>query len=204
MTAVTLSPQGGPAGLSRRSILNTLCILFLAGSVLMLGKSSWYYLKAEVAQVLLERAYIQSLSTGQHVKAWSWSDTWPVAKLEVQRLGEQAIVLDGSTDEALAFGPGLMAETAGIGERGTSVIAAHRDFHFKFLQHVQIGDVINLTRTDGLRFTYKVTNARIANWDQSLIDRHAPGFNLVLSTCYPFDAVTPGQQRYIVEAVMVR
>jgi sortase A len=202
MTAVTLSPQGGPAGFSRRAILNTLSLVFLAGAVLMLGKSSWYVLKAEVAQVLLERAYWQSLSTGKPVKAWSWADTWPVAKLGVPRLGEETIVLDGSTDEALAFGPGLMHETAKIGERGTAVIAAHRDFHFSFLKHVEVGDEITLTRTDGLAFTYKVTRMRVVDWDKSGVERHAPGFNLVLSTCYPFNVITPGQQRYVVEAVL--
>jgi sortase A len=208
MTAITFRHLGGPARQtrtwSRRSILNALSLLFFAGSAIMLGKSSWIYLKAEVAQVLLDRAFTQSMITGKHVKGWNWADTWPVAKLEIPRINGSAIVLDGSTGEALAFGPGHLRETPRIGERGTAVIAAHRDFHFRFLKDVQVGDEIELTRTDGLKFKYRVTKLRVADWDKSGIDRLAPGFNLVLSTCYPFNVVTPGQQRYIVEAVMAQ
>jgi hypothetical protein len=36
------------------------------------------------------------------------------------------------------------------------------------------------------------------------IDRHAKGHHLVLSTCWPFDAVMRGAQRYIVEAELVK
>ncbi len=204
MTAITFPHVGEPARNMRRFILKLLSVLFFAGAAVMLGKSCWIYLKAEVAQVLLERAFTQSMISGAPVKAWNWADTWPVAKVRVERLSSEAIVLQGASGEALAFGPALLNETAPPGERGTSVIAAHRDTHFRFLKDVQIGDVIDITRTDGLRFRYRVTNTRVAEWNASGIDRHAAGFNLVLSTCFPFDAITHGPQRFIVDAVMVR
>jgi sortase A len=180
-------------------IISTLCII---GGTLMLGKASWITMKAEVAQVLLDRAFTQSLATGQPVKAWNWADTWPVAELRLPRLNARAIVLSGASGEALAFGPAWLAETAKPGERGTSVIAAHRDTHFDFLQHAKIGDAITLTGTNGLTYTYRITQTRIADATNSGITRHAPGFNLVLSTCWPFNALTQGKERYIVEAVL--
>ncbi len=206
MTALALLPRSGSAQLSRRfispAILRILSLLFFAGAVVMLGKSCWITLKAEVAQVLMERAFSQSLSSGVPVKAWHWADTWPVAKLRFERLGEEAIALQGASGEALAFGPALLNETARPGTRGTTVIAAHRDTHFSFLKDVVVGDVVAVTRTDGLTFRYRVTGSRIVDWRKSGIDRHGAGFNLVLSTCYPFDAVARGNQRYLVEAVM--
>jgi hypothetical protein len=33
--------------------------------------------------------------------------------------------------------------------------------------------------------------------------RHPDGFELVLSTCFPFDAVTPGPERYLLHATMI-
>jgi len=42
----------------------------------------------------------------REVKPWSWADTWPVARIEVKRLHASAIVLAGSSGQALAFGPG--------------------------------------------------------------------------------------------------
>jgi sortase A len=185
------------------NLLNFLAILCIIGAVTLLGKSCWITLKAEVAQVLLHRAFTQSMASGENIKPWSWADTWPVAEVRIPRIGAEAIVLNGATSEALAFGPTWLPDTPKPGEPGTAVIAAHRDTHFAFLKDVAINDQIQLTRTDGLTFQYKVTNMRVAKWNTSGIDRHARGHHLVLTTCYPFDAVTRGNQRYIVEAELV-
>jgi sortase A len=186
-----------------RSLLNLLSTLCIIGAITLLGKSCWITLKAEVAQVLLHRAFTQSMATGEPVKPWSWADTWPVAEVRIPRIGAEAIVLNGATSEALAFGPTWLPDTSKPGEPGTTVIAAHRDTHFAFLKDVAVKDQITITRTDGLSFNYQVTNLRVANWNTSGIDRHAKGHNLVLSTCYPFDAITHGSQRFIVEAELV-
>lgn len=197
-------PQLGPVRLPRRSLLNFLSALSLGLSLFLFGQSGWIFAKAQLAQVLLERAFSQSIASGEPVKAWGWADTWPVARLEISRIRASAIVLRGSSGEALAFGPALLDETARIGERGTAVISAHRNTHFAFLKDVVAGDVISITRDDGLTFTYRVTGTSIVNWNRSGIDRNASGFNLVLSTCYPFNAVTRGPLRYLVHAELVR
>jgi sortase A len=186
-----------------RRLLNIVSVLSVIGGAIMLGKASWITMKAEVAQVLLDRAFTQSVASGQPVKAWNWADTWPVAELRIRTLNARAIVLNGASGEALAFGPAWLAETAKPGERGTSVISAHRDTHFDFLQHAKIGDTISITRTDALTFTYRITRTRIADATNSGITRNTPGHNLVLSTCWPFNGLTQGRERYIVEAVMV-
>jgi sortase A len=188
---------------AHHSLLNFFAVLCIIGAITLLGKSCWITLKAEVAQILLHKAFTQSMASGENIKPWSWADTWPVAEVRVPRIGAEAIVLNGATSEALAFGPAWLPDTPKPGEPGTTVIAAHRDTHFAFLKHVAINDKIQITRTDGLSFNYKVTNLRIANWNTSGIDRHARGHHLVLSTCYPFDALTRGNQRYIVEAELV-
>ena len=186
--------------LSARQIIGALMMLVALG---LFGKSIYIYAKAEIAQVLLERAFNQTLMTGKPTKAWSWADTTPVARLEINRIGAAAIVLSGSSGEAMAFGPALQNETARPGEQGTTVISAHRDTHFAFLKDVVVGDRVALTRNDGLPFNYKVTNMRIADWDASGIDRHAEGYHLVLSTCYPFGSIVHGKQRYLVEAELL-
>jgi sortase A len=197
-------PQLGPVRLSRRSLLNLLSALCLGLSIFLFGQSAWIFAKAQLAQVLLERAFSQSIASGQPVKAWGWADTWPVARLEIQRIQASAIILHGGSGEALAFGPALLNETSRIGERGTAVISAHRDTHFAFLKDVRVGDRISITRDDGLVFTYKVTGTSIVDWNRSGIDRHASGFNLVLATCYPFGAITRGPLRYLVHADLVK
>jgi sortase A len=176
--------------------------LAVTGAVLV-GQGLWIHAKALLAQVLLERAFAETLATGRVVKPWSWADTWPIARIDVPRLGQSAIVLYGSSGQALAFGPGHVERTPDAGERGTAVYAAHRDTHFAFLGEVRIGDDIRVTRGDRASFLFRVTDTAIVRWDQSGIDPDADGRWLVLSTCWPLHAAFSGPLRYLVRAEIV-
>jgi len=169
----------------------------------LLGQGAWIHAKALLAQVLLERAFAQTIATGRDVKPWSWADTWPVARIEVKRIGASAIVIAGSSGQALAFGPGHVELTPDAGERGTAVYSAHRDTHFRFLKDVAMGDEIAVTRRDGKTFRYRVNGTSVVRFDQSEIDPLADGHKLVLSTCWPLDAATQGPMRYLVHADMI-
>jgi sortase A len=164
---------------------------------------AYIHAKAWLAQVLLERAFARSVATGHPAKPWSWADTWPVARIEVKRIGASAIVLAGSSGQALAFGPGHLEQTVDAGERGVAVYAAHRDTHFRFLKDVSIGDEIEITRSDGMRFRYRVDSAAVVRFDASGIDPATQGYELVLATCWPFDALTSGPERYILHATLI-
>jgi len=176
--------------------------LVLCGAFLV-GQAIWIHAKALLAQVLLERAFAQTLATGQDVKPWAWADTWPVARVSVPRLGKSAIVLAGASGQALAFGPGQVERTPAAGEAGTAIYSAHRDTHFAFLRDVAIGDEIRVTRRDGREFRFRVTGTAVVRWDASGIDPDAGGRNLVLVTCWPLDAACSGPLRYLVHAEMV-
>src|SRR6478735_9432065 len=154
--------------------------------IILFGDGAYIHAKAWLAQVLLERAFSKSIATGLPAKPWSWADTWPVARIEVKRIGASAIVLAGSSGQALAFGPGHVEATADAGERGVAVYAAHRDTHFRFLKDVSIGDEIEITRSDGKRFHYRADAATVIRFDASGIDPGAQGYELALSTCWPF------------------
>ena len=176
--------------------------LALIGAVLF-GDGAHIHAKAWLAQVLLERAFAKTIASGHPTKPWSWADTWPVARIEVKRIGASAIVLAGSSGQALAFGPGHVEQTADAGERGVAVYAAHRDTHFHFLQSVAIGDEIEVTRSDGKRFRYRADSSAVVRFDASGIDPATHGYELVLSTCWPFDALTSGPERYILHASLI-
>jgi sortase A len=196
----------GPATSPVRGIGLTIPIaiaLMFAGTILM-GQAVWIHAKAALAQVLLQRAFAETVATGKPVKPWSWADTWPVARVAVPRLGESEIVLAGASGQALAFGPGQVERTPQAGEPGTAIYSAHRDTHFSFLRHVVIGDEIVVTRRDGRTFHFRVTGTSVVRWDASGLDPHAEGRHLVLVTCWPLDARFSGPLRYLVRAELVR
>jgi sortase A len=186
-----------------RPSLRMTAIITAVFGFLLLSQGLWIHAKAQLAQILLEHAFTQTLATGQNVKPWSWADTWPVARIEVPRLAETAIALHGASGQALAFGPGHVDRSAEPGTDGTAVYAAHRDTHFSFLKNVRIGDVISLMGKNGQTFHYTVTGTDIVRWDHSGIDIKASGKNLVLATCWPFDSTISGPMRYLVKAAML-
>jgi sortase A len=177
-------------------------VLVLAGLILF-GQGVYIHAKALLAQVLLQRAFDQTIASGHATKPWPWADTWPVARIEVKRIHASAIALAGSSGQALAFGPGHVEHTPDAGERGIAVYSAHRDTHFRFLKEVVIGDEIDVTRSDGKTFRYRAHAISIVRFDASGIDPLANGYELVLSTCWPFDALTPGPDRYLLHATMI-
>src|SRR6185369_8484450 len=177
-------------------------LLALIGLILF-GQGAYIHAKALLAQVLLEHAFEKTVATGRETKPWSWADTWPVARIEVKRLDASAIVLAGSSGQALAFGPGHVERTPDAGERGVAVYSAHRDTHFRFLKAIAIGDEIVVTRRDGRAFRYRADSSSVVRFDASGIDPLSDKYELVLSTCWPFDAVTPGPMRYLLHATLI-
>jgi sortase A len=198
----------GRAGfLARLSALETVVlagILLVALAGLMLvGKGFYMKATSELSQVLLKRSFEAQLHGETDVKPWPWADFSTEAEITAPRIGQTAVVLSGASGEALAFGPARLANTPAPGEPGTSVIAAHRDTHFRWLKDVKPGDLLVITRKDGKNLTFRAGASRIARWDKSGINANAPGRNLVLATCWPFEATAQGPLRYIVNAELV-
>jgi len=165
------------------------------------GNSTYIYAKAYLAQYLIEDAWQKTLKTQQDYRPWSWADTWPVARLIGDGGLENLYVLAGGSGSSLAFGPGLVDGTAQPGGEKTMVIGGHRDTHFSFLKDLEKGEALHIQGRNSQWYTYRVASARvedIRNGDLSI------GFDtdqLVLVTCYPFDAVRPGGPlRYVVRA----
>ncbi|MCL2715794.1 MAG: class GN sortase [Alphaproteobacteria bacterium] len=169
----------------------------------LVGNGAYIHAKAWLAQVLLERAFATSIATGRPTRPWYWADTWPVARIEVKRIKASAIALAGVSGQALAFGPGHVTETVEPGMRGIAVYSGHRDTHFRFLRDVVIGDDIDITRSDGRRFRFRADSSAVVRFDHSTITAFSRNRELVLSTCWPFDALTPGPERYILHATLI-
>jgi sortase A len=157
--------------------------------------------KAEVAQVLLLRAWQRARMSGAAARPWPWADTWPVARLRVPRYGVDEIVLAGASGSSLAFGPGHVDGTAVPGRCGNCVLSGHRDTHFRFLAELELGDILELEAPDGRvqRFIVRSTHI-LRRSDLFVLDDDSEPV-LTLTTCFPFDAVVPGGPlRFVVRA----
>ena len=125
-----------------------------------------------------------------------------LARLSIDRLKSQWVVLEGADHEVLKRGPGHLPDTALPGARGNSVIAGHRDTQFRVLRNVEIGEEISV-ETEGRTYVYRVTDRRVvAPTDTSSLNRTATP-TLTLVTCYPFYYVGPAPKRFIVRAELV-
>jgi sortase A len=171
---------------------------YLIAGCLLAGLSqllpgAWILAKAQLAQVLIADAW----ASGDNEKPWPWADTLPVMRMRVPRLGIDLYVLEGSSGDALAFGPGLMRQS-GVEHSGL-VISGHRDTHFEFLQALRVGDFVHLKQKPGPWVRWRVSSAGIVDSRQTALQ--APPSGLLLVTCYPFDALTAGGPlRYVVGA----
>ncbi len=187
--------------MSRRRLLALGVALLFGAGLWQLGQGAWIHVKARFAQHLLQRAWARTLAGEARVTPWPWADTWPVARLRVPAHGVDLIVLTGVSGRTLAFGPGHAPASAVPGTPGMALVTGHRDTHFRFLARLQPGDEIMVEVPGQPSSRYVVRETAIADARRAVI-RSADGpASLVLLTCYPFGAVTPGGPlRYVVAA----
>ncbi len=191
---MTLSPRG-----SRVLMACLFCLGFW-----QLGHSAYIPAKAWLAQELMQRAWKKTEATDESHSPWPWADTWPVAKLSAKGGDVELIVLAGSSGRTLAFGPGHMSTSVLPGEVGNSVIAGHRDTHFRFLQDLKEGESLNLEMSDGQRHLFRVTSIDVVDSRRGRIVLDTESAMLSLVTCYPFSSeLVGGPMRYVVSAEMV-
>jgi sortase A len=122
--------------------------------------------------------------------------------VQIPSVGIDAAFLEGVTDETLMAGPGHLPGTALPGTHDVSVIAAHRDAHFRDLKDVEVGDSVVLRLPSG-PVEYRVTRLAIADPDDAWVTvlRGRPMLRLV--TCWPPNFLGPAPQRLVVTAVPV-
>lgn len=159
-------------------------------AAIFLADAVWIPAKAELAQHLLERAWLRTLQGEADAKPWPWADTRAVAVLEAPRLGIREVVLEGSSGRNLAFGPTLV-NTSAIEKTSDRVLSGHRDTHFDFLRDLASGDLLRLRTTAGTQDYRVAWLETVDSREQDLVIDDSVE-RLTLLTCYPFDAPTAG------------
>lgn len=178
---------------------HSLFYLLLVIAIGLITNGGYIFVKAQLAQYLISNAWEEMIAEAAPVKPWPWADTWPVARLQLK--GVELYVLNGANGASLPFGPGHLTGTAFPGESGSSIIAGHRDTHFKFLRKVALDDKIKIQTRNGDIVWYEVNKIVIADSRKQTLQTSQQAEQLTLVTCYPFDAIDPGGPlRYVVTA----
>lgn len=175
---------------------------FLLLAILLFGNSAYIHAKALLAQFLIALAWERTLEDGAQHKPWPWADTWPVAAIRIGDEAKKLYVLAGASGASLAFGPGHIDGTALPGDKGSIAIGGHRDTHFSKLRDVKLESSIAIQSIKGDWFHYTVESAHVAHSEFDQLTLQSNEHELLLITCYPFDAIAPGGPwRYVVKAI---
>lgn len=170
----------------------------------LLAQGCYIDAKAWLAQELITSSWTNRTHTQAPAKPWSWSDMQVIARLRflpnALPAGIDQYVLNSDSGQALAFGPGHLPGSAEPANPGHSLIAGHRDTHFKLLAELTIGDVIEAEHYSGLSARYRVVETRVLDSSVEQIPVYSADL-LSLITCYPFNSLdTRGPLRYLVTA----
>jgi len=184
-----------------RSRSKVLIFVLLLSGFWQLGQAGWIQGKAWVAQYLIKQAW-QKTQLEKSVRPWPWTDTWPVARLQQAEHNVDLYVLAGAQGNSLAFGPGHLFGSALPGNAGVTVVGGHRDTRLAFLQHLKVGDMLQVQGQNKQSRWYQVSHMRIADSRAGPLTPQVDGDVLILVTCYPFNAISAGgPMRYVVTAV---
>src|SRR6476469_1294586 len=179
-------------------------LLLIAGACLF-GRALYMRAKAELAGVLVRRAWNESVQSGRPHAPWPWADTHPVARIRIPRLGYDEIVLEGAAPRTLAFGPAHLLNGTALGEPANLVLAGHRTSWFRPLENIAQGDTIQIQWFDAHRGglherTYTVNMISVVEPQDTVLLAPTADDALTLITCYPFGRGPRSPQRYIVRA----
>ena len=187
-----------------RTLSNWLALGIIAAGLSVLTWGLWIPAKAVLAQHLLDMAWERSQGGELDVRPWPWADILPAFRLSLPGHNRSFVVLNNSSGEALAFGPGHVRSSMQPGEAGVVVIGGHRDTHFSILRELKIGDAIFVEDIQRRQYAYAVKEIAVRHKDEVEIMVNERSQMVILATCFPFDDVVPGgPERFLVIAERV-
>jgi sortase A len=124
-----------------------------------------------------------------------------VGRVEIPRLNLSTVIFEGTDQDVLERGAGHLPGSALPGNRGNTVLAAHRDTFFRPLRGIRIGDRVKIHQRGG-DDVYIVKSARVVQPNEVDVLKPTAEPSLTLITCYPFRFIGPAPERFVVRAVL--
>jgi len=180
------------------------CCLIILGLV-GITKASLMPIKAIIGQHYLEVAWKESLKSNKLSKPWKSADFHMIGELKVPKLKVSRVILNSVSGEAMAWSIGRVTSLGNAIDKQPIILAGHRDSHMQFMSELNIGDKIELTMSDGLLKTYIISGTEVSDKPEVALSPVTLGSeSLILTTCWPFNAMKSGDQRYLIFAEETR
>ena len=180
------------------------CCLIILGLV-GITKASLMPIKAIIGQHYLEVAWKESLKSNKLSKPWKSADFYMIGELKVPKLKVSRVILNSVSGEAMAWSIGRVTNLGNAIDKQPIILAGHRDSHMQFMSELNIGDKIELTMSDGVLTTYIISGTEVSDKPEVALSSVTLGSeSLILTTCWPFNAMKSGDQRYLIFAEETR
>lgn len=214
----------GPAGLAIMPLLFAVITLVIAAAVFKVFAAPYYSLiewfmetsPVETQSADLFEAAGQTLADAEAAQEQANAvETIPMSSITYPNRGDRygrititgttvdAPVYYGDTTSILNKGVGTYMDNSGAGipgESKTVLLAGHNNTFFNDLQSVEEGDLVTIETHYGT-YTYTVERCGVYDYqDTTTYDFTRTDENLILYTCYPFDALGFTPNRYFVYA----
>src|SRR5689334_6900289 len=168
----------------------------------MLGYCAFVLSDAWIFQNRERRQFDRLLTERRDAIPVAASTSGLIGRIEIQRLGLSAMVIEGMNDSTLRRAVGHIPGTALPGQMGNVAISGHRDTFFRPLRNIKRNDIITLTTLSGV-YQYRVVSTKVVGSnDVSVLTSNGRQI-LTLVTCYPFYFVGSAPDRFIVRAERV-
>jgi len=203
------SPERG-ARQTARVVLVAVSIASIGAGLLLAGQIAWFMWNSSVhgaALVQRERKAISAsgladsrCQSPSHLYPAPAASGTPQGLLEIPVLGLVAPVLQGTGDAVLADAVGHVPASAWPGQPGTSVLSAHDVTWFSRIDWLRSGDEIRYV-TPCRTFAYRIMSHRVVPAGYPIYSTATA--TIVLSTCYPLDAIYLTGSKYLVHADLI-
>jgi sortase A len=188
----------------RKLFITLGCGLIILG-LFGIGRASLMPIKAIIGQHYLEVAWQDSLKKNKLSKPWKSADFYMIGELTIPKLKISRVILNSVSGEALAWSIGRINNIGSSSKNGPIILAGHRDSHMQFMSKLNIGDKIELMMTDGVLKTYEISKLDVTDKPElKILSNSINNNSLILTTCWPFQSLKSGSQRYLLHAKVIK
>lgn len=180
--------------------ISNILIVIGAAALLFAGWSYFSHSKAQEQSLVEARERLEqggsSTEASRNAQDFTAAYGEAIGLLEVPKLGKELPIVEGTDPDALMKGVGHLTDSVFPGQNEQILLSGHRDTVFKKFAELEVGDTFIVQMPYG-EYEYEIRDTEIVDADDTTVIRSMGEEVLVVSTCYPFDALGAAPERFV-------